>query len=269
MSLLELRRLLTSLLMPLPVGLGLALAGGAAALYLGGRPRLRRGARLLALAGLLLIWLAAMPWTAQSLMRGLESDYPPRPSAACGGANAPVDAIVLLGGAVAPPLLGDLRGRLHGGSDRVREAARLFHAGCAPKVLISAGGEWKPPVIGTEAQEIVDLLGEWGVPAEALIVEDGSRTTGENARQSRAILAGDPASAGPVRILLVTSAWHLRRALPLFEAQGFAVLPVGADYRGFSACAGLRCVLPDGSALNVSSLACREHLGYWVQARQH
>lgn len=253
--------------MPLPVGLALALAGGAAALGLGRRPRLRRVAVLLAVAGLLLIWLAAMPWTAQTLMRGLESDYPPRPSTACGGADAPVDAIVLLGGAVAPPLLGDLRGRLHAGSDRVREAARLFHAGCAPRLLISAGGEWKPPVIGTEAQEIVDLLGEWGVPAEALIVEAGSRTTGENAQRSRALLPAEPTSSRPVRILLVTSAWHLRRATPLFEAQGFAVLPVGADYRGFAACAGLRCVLPDSGALKNSGLAWREHLGHRMQAR--
>ena len=46
------------------------------------------------------------------------------------------------------------------------------------------------------------------------------------------------------RLLLVTSAWHLRRAVALFEQEGFAVQPVGADDRSFPSCRGLRCWVP-------------------------
>ena len=69
-------------------------------------------------------------------MADLEGPYPPVVAADCPRA----DAIVVLGGAVQPLLVGEIRPRLHRGSDRVWEAARLWHAGCAPRVLVSAGG---------------------------------------------------------------------------------------------------------------------------------
>jgi len=257
----DLRRLLTQLVMPLNVGLSLALGGALLALALQRHPRLRRLALGLAMAGVLLLWIAAMPWTAHTLLHGLEAAYPPRPAAICGGASTTVDAIVVLGGAVAPQLPGDTRGRLHRGSDRIREAALLFHAGCAPRLLVSAGSGIDASQVGSEAAAIRALLAEFGIPDSALIFEDRSRTTAENARESRTALQG--AGASP-RILLVTSAWHLRRAVPLFEAVGFEVLPVGADYRSLSGCGGIHCVLPDSGSLDATGMAWKEYLGDWV-----
>lgn len=265
MDLIDLRRLLTRLAMPLPVGLGLAIGAGGAALLLGRFPRLRRIAVAMAAGGVLLLWIAAMPWTAQALLRGLEAPYPPRPATTCGGATQPVDAIVVLGGAIAPQLIGDTRGRLHRGSDRLREAALLFHAGCAPRLLASAGGGIEPPAMAREADATRALLAELGIPLSALIVEDQSRTTAENAHYSaRALGTGEHRP----RILLVTSAWHLRRAVPLFEREGFEVLPVGADYRSLANCGGLHCLLPDSGALDATGMAWKEYLGYWVQSLQ-
>ncbi|MCU0754247.1 MAG: YdcF family protein [Xanthomonadales bacterium] len=263
MDRIDLRRLLTQLAMPLPVGLGLALLAGGLALCLGRHPRWRRRLQIVALAGLALLWLAAMPWTAHALMHGLESTYPPRPAAACGGATAPLDAIVVLGGAVAPQLAGDARARLHRGSDRVREAALLFHAGCAPRLLASAGGRIDWPAIASEADAIRALLMDLGVPEPALLIEAQSRTTAENAHYSAELLKrGDRP-----RILLVSSAWHLRRAVPLFERAGFEVLPVGSDYRSLSGCSGLSCLLPSSGALDTTGLAWKEYLGYWIQVQ--
>lgn len=261
MDLIDLRRLLTQLAMPLPVGLGLTLLAGGLALVVRS-PRWRRALLALACSGLLLLWVAALPWTAHTLMHGLESAYPPRPAAACGGATAPVDAIVVLGGAVAPQLAGDARARLHRGSDRVREAALLFHAGCAPRLLASAGGGIHWPAIASEAEAMRALLLEFGVPEGALLVEDQSRTTFENARYSAELLGERP------RILLVSSAWHLRRAVPLFERAGFEVLPVGTDYRSLAGCSGWLCLLPGSGPLDTTGLAWKEYLGYWVQVRQ-
>ncbi len=261
MDLLELRRLLTALVMPLPFGLGLAIGAGGLALLLRRRPRGRRWACLMAASGILLLWIAAMPWTAGWLMRSLESPYPPRPAAECGGA-IDVDAIVVLGGAVSPQLGGDARARLHRGSDRIREAALLYHAGCAPQLLVSAGGGVQAPAIRSEADAIRALLLELGVPEAATIIEDQSRSTAENARYSAALLDKDGKAP---RILLVTSAWHLRRATPLFRNAGFDVVPVGSDYRSLARCSGLSCLFPDTGALDASSAAWKEHLGYWIQ----
>ncbi|MCO5760809.1 MAG: hypothetical protein NHG36_04755, partial [Chromatiaceae bacterium] len=105
MDSLDLQRLITALLMPLPLGLLLASAG----LTLLAASRWRRGGWLLAVGGLATILLAALPAVSRSLMAGLERPYPPRPAADCPRA----EAIVLLGGALQPLLAGEARGRLH------------------------------------------------------------------------------------------------------------------------------------------------------------
>ncbi len=239
--------------MPLPFGLALAGVG----LVVLAASRRRRFGVLLVGAGLALILLAALPGVAQALMAALERPYPPRPPA-----DSPrADAIVVLGGAVQPLVVGDERPRLHRGSDRVWEAARLWHAGCAPRVLVSAGGKVEPPVAATESQAIAALLTDLGVPATALVLEADSRNTQGNAAFSRARLA----PWGVQRILLVTSAWHLRRAVALFGRAGFEVVPVGADYRAFGTCRGLDCWVPNAGALEATGLAVKEWLGYWVQ----
>ena len=252
---LDLQRLITALLMPLPLGLLLAGAG----LVLLAASRWRRSGWLLAVGGLATILLAALPGVSRPLMAGLERPYPPRLAADCPRA----EAIILLGGAVQPLLAGETRGRLHRGSDRVWEAAQLWHAGCAPRVVVSAGGLIEPPVVAGESAALVALLRDLGVPATALIVEADSRNTQGNAAFTRAALA----PMGVRRVLLVTSAWHLRRAVALFAREGFEVLPVGADYRGVRACHGLECWVPNAGALEETGLVVKEYLGYEVQVR--
>jgi len=253
MDWLDLQRLLTSLVMPLPFGLALAVLGALLWWYRQSKPLWA----WLVGAGFVVIWLGSTPLVAQWLLLPLERAYPPRFAAEC----RPAQAIVLLGGAVQPLVAGDLRGRLHRGSDRVWEAARLYHAGCAPLVVVSAGGLVEPPQRARETEAIAALLLDLGIPASSLVLEDESRNTQGNAASTRALLEPRAIDA----VLLVTSAWHLRRAVALFEAAGFEVSPVGADYRSFRACRHLQCWIPSPDALDASGLAMKEYLGYWIQ----
>lgn len=253
MDWLDLQRLVTSLILPLPLGLCLSCLG----LVLLWRLRSRWAGGWLIGCGVGVIGLAASPVVAERLMAGLESPYPPRVVAECPRA----DAIVVLGGALRPRLQDDLRPRLHRASDRIWEAARLYEAGCAPLVVVSAGGRVEPPFEGPEIDGIVDLLGDLGVPREALVLEAESRNTQGNAAFSRALLA----PLGVDRVLLVTSAWHLRRAVALFEREGFEVIPVGADYRSLQTCRGLECLVPSVDALEASGLVLKERLGFLLQ----
>lgn len=253
MGLLDLQRLVTALMMPLALGLGLVLVGG---LIRGGKAARRLGA-LLAGSGIGLVWVAALPFTAQYLMGKLESAYPPMAATDCPRA----DAILVLGGALQPLLEGDVTPRLNRGSDRVWVAARLYRAGCAARIVVSAGGVMGPPLRAPETEAIAGFLVDLGVPVSALVLEAESRNTRGNAAFSRLLLA----PMGIDQVLLVTSAWHLRRAVPLFEREGFEVFPVGADYRSVSRCRGIWCWIPDAGALDASSLAVKEYLGYVVQ----
>jgi uncharacterized SAM-binding protein YcdF (DUF218 family) len=111
----------------------------------------------------------------------------------------------------------DAHGRLAPGTlaRRVEAAARAYEAaGAAFVVVVASGGRrWGTAV---EADVMARELALRGVPSTAIVRERCSLSTRDNARFSAAILARH----GVSRALLVTSAWHLPRALSLFERAG-------------------------------------------------
>jgi uncharacterized SAM-binding protein YcdF (DUF218 family) len=215
--------LLYKLLGSLTVPLGWVLWLIAATVVLIGRGR-QTGARVTALLAFLIVLLGSLPAVSGRLMHWTEAAYPTVQEAYCEKAQA----IVLLGGALRPAEPSDPVPRLATAGDRVWVAARLYRAGCAPMVFVSAGGMVKPDRIAFEADGLVAALADFGVPAAAIASEHLSRTTHENALQSAAAL--HPRDPGGIRrILLVTSGFHLRRAIAEFEGQGFEVLPAPAE----------------------------------------
>lgn len=103
------------------------------------------------------------------------------------------------------------------------------------------------------------VLASLGVPLAAMVLEERSRNTRENARFSAAVLLPQ----GRARVLLVTSALHMPRAVALFEAQGFAVLPAATDHTGRSPPGALGW-LPDAGALEGSGSALKELVARWA-----
>ena len=103
------------------------------------------------------------------------------------------------------------------GPPRAVRAAALFRAGLAPRVLVSGDGD---------CRDIQDIIVAQGVPLEAVSLECESRNTYENAALSAPLLIGLHAR----KVLLVTSWFHLHRALACFTSAVPTVrwLPVGA-----------------------------------------
>jgi uncharacterized SAM-binding protein YcdF (DUF218 family) len=99
----------------------------------------------------------------------------------------------------------------------------LYQQGYAPKLLFSGGNGHAFQDAPKDAQEMTRWAERLGVSKEAIVVEDLSRTTYENAIETKRLL-------GPVSILLVTSASHLPRATALFRKQDFQVTPVPCDF---------------------------------------
>jgi len=197
--------------------LGLACLLILLAIFLRSRARLQRAALL---AALLLLWVGGNRWAAAGLARSLESRYPaPDPVP-----DAP--AIVLLGGGTETYEAPRAMVEVNSAGDRVIYAARLYREGKAEHILVSGGHlEWERRPT-TPAQDMADLLEWMGVPPQAIWLQDRSQNTYEDAQFSAGILK----EKGVGRILLVTSAWHMPRALRLFEAQGLEVIPVPSDY---------------------------------------
>lgn len=241
-------KLLTVFVLPLGWALGL----GGAALWALARGWRRTGGGLLGLQ-LALLWLAAMPATAYWLASRLERLHPP-----VALEQTPVaEAAILLGGAVGPVGQPPTE-NLTGASDRVLRAARLFRAGKVEKILVSGGrlpwlGETRP-----ESEAIRDLLIEWGVAPEAILLESSSLNTWQNARQTALLVR----EQGWQRMLLITSASHMPRALASFRKAGLRVIPSPTDYATVQPpVLDALDFLPDAGALAQSSRMLHEWIG--------
>lgn len=237
----------TWLISPLGTALLLALL----ALGLGWRGRHRLAG---ALGGLALAWLCVFstPAISGALRAGLEADFPPRPLAQLPAAPA----AVVLGGAIATPSRERPFPALTDSSDRIWHAARLHRAGKAPLLVLSGGSDPTTALI-PEAEAMRVLLRELGVPDAALLAEPRSRTTRENARHSAALLR----ERGIQHVLLVTSAFHMRRAVLEFQAQGLRVTPAPTDHAEPPSWASASAWLPDAGALRSSAQSLKEWVG--------
>ena len=179
--------------------------------------RWRRGFLILAL---LVIWVGGNRWVSVELARSLEWQYLPPDEI------PPAEVIVLLGGGTAPVEYPRQIVEVNSGGDRVIYAAWLYHQGKAPHILVSGGMlDWSERG-SSPAVEMAVLLKMLGVPDQAMWLEAESRNTYENAVNSARILQ----EKGIQRILLVTSAAHMPRAVRLFEAQGLEVVPLPTDF---------------------------------------
>ena len=205
--------------------------------------RSRVGGAWQTLLGLALIalWIAATPFFAMWLNLHLQSRVP-----TIGLEDLPQsDVVVLLGG---------------GSNNRIVHAFRIYRAGKAPVILISGGMlPWETGV--TEAQQIADFLVELGAPRSALILENKSQTTRENAVNTAAIFKAYGWQHG----ILVTSGLHMPRALAAFQKAGLDMTPSASDTTGGSfSVDSVLDLLPQVNALAWTTAAIREIVGLMV-----
>lgn len=245
-----LSQFVTLLIAPLGTALLLAWLGW----WLSGRRNphtARRGRRLVLLAG---VWLAvwSLPVVSEGLRGALEARAGERLLQRL--PNAP--ALVVLGGGVAgprPPLRPDPD--LGRSADRLWHAARLYHAGKAPVVVVSGGvvrtGD------GSEAQAMHQVLRSLGVADAAIWMEDQSANTAGNAARVVQLLR----TRGVEQPLLVTSALHMPRAVAEFAQAGMAVTPAPTDFEVTGGPRDALDWLPGTDALDGSGRAFKELLG--------
>ena len=245
-------------LLAYPLDLSLVIVIGAGLLLWLGKRRIG----LLALAiAIIWLWSWSLPVTSEAVQLTLEHSFHDRPVAQMPSA----DAIVVLGGGTMPsdqprypyPNLG-------AASDRSWEAARLYQAGKAP-LIIAAGGRMPWHGQGpSEAAAMRKFLVALGVPSKAVVLEKHSLTTHQNAIDVKPKLK----RRGLKRVLLVTSSWHMRRALATFHAAGINAVPAPTDFNVRHVPDRLLSWLPKAHALAGSSRAIKEYVGlayYWLR----
>lgn len=183
-------------------------------------PQRHRWMRCLAVLSLLLLFVFGNRFTSQ-ILAGLVEERSPRFDQST---MKRYDTIVVLGSGAAS------RGTLRPSDElssvsieRTLCGIELFRNGFAPRLLF-AGGDASIFGYGPkESLEMKRLALQLGVPEEAILIEDRSRTTYENAVETKRIL-------GNGSIIMVTSAIHVPRAWALFRKQGLDTTPYACGY---------------------------------------
>ena len=158
-----------------------------------------------------------------ALILPLEERFPPWDAT-----RGTPDGIIVLGGALSPDIsLARGTSALDEAAERVTAAAELAQRYPAARILLSGGSGALIFDEGVEADLTVRQLEALGVARERMTAEGRSRSTLENALFARA--AADPRPGQ--RWLLVTSAYHMPRAIAAFRAANFPVEAYPVDWR--------------------------------------
>lgn len=247
-----LTKILTALVYPAGFALVLLVMGLVLGLF-----NARRIKKLLTILAVVLLLVTSNPQFAAFLAGELEQRYPQKELSEI----AKHDAIIVLGGGLRIPLPPAQHTQIGSGSDRLWYSVRLYRSGLAAKTILTGGNVYAQPGFASEAQYAAELLREWGVPEQAILIEGGSRTTRQNQENTVFFLARNNIKSA----LLVTSALHMPRAYALFKKTGIRITPASADVlvRHQNSPEVLKWI-PSASALYLTSVALHEHYGYAV-----
>ena len=213
------------------------------------------------LAALAILCLMGNPAVSHMLVRPLETrDIP-------SGPLPQVDAIVVLGGVTGPALPPQPTIHLTGGADRLTYGAELYRTHKAPLVILSGGGMPWNKGLPPESAQMAEIMQMLGVPRSAILEESASRNSHENAADTSRLLLAHNLH----RILLVTSAMAMPRALAAFRHQGIDAIAAPTDFTsglGEDSMGGLSELevdalelLPNSFSLEESSAALHEYMG--------
>lgn len=225
---------------------------GASALALLGLILNRRRLALIAgsLGLALTLGFAALP-VGDRLIHSLESRWP-LPVEPAG-----VTGIIVLGGAeetvFVPP---GAQIRLNEGAERFTEGLRLAQRYPGAKLVFTGGYASLTSRHGNRGEPVaLRFYRDLGIDPARLVLETASRNTAENARLTLELVQPAPGETW----LLVTSAFHMRRAMLSFESAGWTGLtPWPVDYRADLS----RLVIWDFPRnLRLTSVALREYIG--------
>ncbi|MFZ0607597.1 MAG: YdcF family protein [Xanthobacteraceae bacterium] len=185
--------------------------------------RFRRLASWLVVTSLVLIALVGYSPLGNILILPLEQRFPP-----WNPAQGPPDGIVVLGGAIEPDI-SIARGAvaLDDSAERITATVELARRYPNARIIFSGGTGSLRFDAPAEAPIAVKELEALGVPHDRITAEEQSRNTVENAVFSRLLAQPKPGE----RWLLVTSAFHMPRAIAAFRAAGFTVEAYPVDWR--------------------------------------
>src|ERR1700693_2847950 len=239
----------------------LAIGFGLLGIALSATRRARIGGRL-TVASLIALAVMGLSPLGNALIIPLEQRFPPWDDS-----GGPPDGIVVLGGAVTPDVSAARNEvALNEAAERVTATVALARRYPEARIVYSGGSGALIFREGSEAVFAVRLFESLGIPPARIIAEEQSRNTVENAVFSLLLAMPQPGE----RWLLVTSGYHMPRAIGVFRQAGFPVEAYPVDWRTRGPQDALRPFSTLGGGLERADTAMREWVGllvYWLTGR--
>lgn len=168
-----------------------------------------------------------------------------------------LDAVIVLGGGTSSTY--NNRVQLGMAGDRVATAARLYHSGQVKKIICTGSQSFRASPEDLHPREEAKLiLTEFGIPASAVILLEGENTSQE--MNSLKSWIPEHINSPQPRIGLITSAWHLKRALRLAKSQGLEFEPIPSNFISGPVNPSPHWVIPSGDNLATTGRIVKEYL---------
>lgn len=222
------------------------------AIYLYRRKNQKRAFQV-GLVAFILTVVPAVPIVTWKLLRTVERAYPSFPIKDYPSA----DAILILGGTVArvaPP-----RYEPEEVGTRLLPAVRLFKMGKAKHIVVAGGDPYSglEGEIRNQAIDMKQVLIDMGVPENAIIAQGASRNTEEDILFSAKVLK----DLKFTRVLLVTNAFHMKRAMTLGQKTGIEWYPVPTGHEAPNVPLGIESFIPRLGFIRDTNRALKEIVG--------
>jgi uncharacterized SAM-binding protein YcdF (DUF218 family) len=174
-------------------------------------------------------------------------------------AGSTYNCAILMGGFSAEDK--DENGYFTGSSDRFIQAVILKQSGKVSHILMTGGNPSLRSTKYREADFTLTQLRAIGIPDSCILIENTARNSYENAKFSRWIL--DSLHLSPPYVL-VTSAFHMRRASYIFKKMGVEVIPYPCNYIAGREKVTLTSFIPNPSTISTWDMYIKEMVGLIV-----
>ena len=206
----------------------------------------------ISLIGLTILIIFSLPIISNRLTIYLESNYSIKHMSEVNQA----DAIVVLSGMVRTIRTKDgLKYEFNDAVDRIISGIKLYKSNKAPLLILTRGKV--PWSIGiAEGEYLLNIAMKFDIPRTSIILTDNVQNTDQEAKSIKKLLPNRK-----LKIILVTSAFHMPRAQNVFEAVDIQVIPFPVDFQHQSDKITFMDFIPSAGSFKETSFFVKEIIG--------
>ncbi len=215
---------------------------------------------------LIILWLSSIPYTSDALMRWVEQGATKTPASELPNA----DFIVVLSGMLHAVPTTVLKGAQPAAEvewsdpDRFLSSINVYKVQSAshPVKMVFTGGviPWWPQS-PSEGHYLAQQAQQMGVPPSQILITPDVNDTAQEALAVKTLIVNNFKSSTPPTTLLITSAFHMPRAVALFQKAGIDVIAYPVDFKVYLKDTTVMDFIPDAEALAHTQLGLRELMG--------